>query len=100
MKATRVGQDRFLPFFKAMQAAKTFHDVETRPHPQMKGVAQNDLRAHLFKAARHHPFHSAVGAYRHEDRGLHHTMVQGQLTATRVAVGVGFEKFKLKHASF
>ena len=100
LKATRIGEDGLLPFLKTMQAAKAFHDVETRTHPQMEGVAQNDLRAHFFKAARHHTLHGAVGAHGHEDGGLHHAMVQGQLTAARVAVRVGFEKFKLKHASF
>jgi len=89
-----------VPFFKTVQATKTAHDVEARPHPQMKRVAQNDLRTHLFKASRHHTLHCAVGPHGHEDGGLHHAMVQGQLTAARVAVRVGFEKFKLKHVSF
>ena len=90
----------FVPFFKAMQAAKTFHDVKAWPHPQMKGVAQNNLRAHFFEAARHHAFHGAIGAHRHEDGRLNHAVVQGQLASSRVAVRVCFQEFKLKHASF
>jgi hypothetical protein len=66
----------------------------------MEGVAQNDLRAHLFEASRHHTLDGTVGSYGHKDGSLHHAMVQGQLTATRVAVGVCFKEFKLKHASF
>ena len=99
LKTTRIGQDRLLPFFKAMQAAKTFHDVKARAHPQVKSVAQNNLRAHLFKASRHHTFHGAVGAHWHEDGGLNHTMVECELTSSRVAVGVCFEEFKFKHAA-
>jgi hypothetical protein len=83
-----------------MQAAKAFHDVKARAHPQVKGVAQNNLRTHFLKAARHHALHGAVGAYGHEDGSLNHTMVECELTSASVAVGVCFEEFKLKHASF
>ena len=30
------------------------HDVQARPHPQVEGVAEDDLRAHLLQRARHH----------------------------------------------
>jgi hypothetical protein len=30
---------------------------------------------------------------------LNHTMVEGELTPSRVAAGVCFEKFKFKHAA-
>ena len=45
---------------KTMQAAKAFDDVQAGAHPQVKGVAQNDLRAHLMQAARHHAFDRAI----------------------------------------
>ena len=99
LKTARVSQDGFLPFFKTVQATKTFHNVQTRTHPQVKGVAQNNLRTHLFQAARHHTFDGAVGAHWHEDGRLNHTVVQGQLAPARVAVRVCFKKFKLKHDS-
>ena len=98
LKAPRVGQDGLLPFFKTMQATKTGHDVQTRAHPQMESVAQNNLRSHFFQAARHHTFDRAISAYGHEDGGFNHTMVECELASSRVAVGVCFEKLKFKHA--
>jgi len=82
-----------------MQAAKAFHDVKARAHPQVKGIAQNNLRAHFFKAARHYAFHGAVGTHGHEDGCLNHAVVERELTSSRMAVGVSFEEFKFKHAA-
>jgi hypothetical protein len=81
-----------------VQPAKLLDHVQARPHPQVKGVAQNDLCAHFFQAARHHAFDGAVGAHRHENRGFNHAMVEGHTTATRKSVGgVGFEEFEFQH---
>ena len=97
LKTARVGQDGLVPFFKLVQAAKALHHVQPRAHPQVKGVAQNDLRPHLVQAARHHALDGAVSSHRHENRRLHHTMVQGQGAAAGVAGGVGGEQVKLEH---
>ena len=83
-----------------MQSAKALHDVLPWPHPQMESVAQNDLRAHVFQAARHHALDRAVGAHRHENRGLNHAVVQTQLATAGVAQGVGAKQFKFKHGVF
>ena len=88
LKTTTVGQDRFVPTLKAMQAAKALHHIQAGAHPQMKGVAQNDLCTHVFQAARHHPFDRAIGAHRHEDRCLHHTVVEGERAASRMRAQV------------
>ena len=32
-----------------VQAAEARHDVEAGPHPQVEGVAEDDLRAHLLQ---------------------------------------------------
>ena len=66
----------------------------------MESVAQNNLSAHFFQAARHDALHSAIGPDRHEDGCLNQTVVQAQLPAARVAVWICFEKFKLKHVPF
>ena len=76
LKAARVGQDGLVPLLKTVQAAKALHDVQPRAHPQVKGVAQNNLRPHVVQAARQHAFDSAIGAHGHENRGLHNAMVQ------------------------
>ena len=81
-----------MPVFKGVQAAKALHDVQPRPHPQVEGVAKNDLRAHLVQAARHHALDGAIGAHGHEDGGLHHAVVQRQPpTAGQVVGAVGRE---------
>ena len=79
-----------MPVFKLVQPAKLLHHVLPRAHPQVKGVAQNNLRAHVVQALRHYAFDSAIGAHRHEDRCFHHAMVQRKAAAPRVAAGVGF----------
>ena len=84
LKAAAIGQDRFVPTFKLMQPAKLLHDVLPRPHPQMKGVAQNNLRTHLMQAARHHALHGAIRAHRHKDRRLHHAMIQRECASAGV----------------
>lgn len=97
LKAARVGQDGLVPLLKAMQTTKGLHDVQAGAHPQVEGVAQNDLCAHFFEAARHHTLDGAIGANGHEDGGLHHAMVERELATAGVAGGVGFEKFELQH---
>ena len=60
----------FVPALEAVQAAELLDHVQARPQPQVEGVAQDDLRAHLVERLRHHALHGAVGAHRHEDRRL------------------------------
>jgi hypothetical protein len=38
-----------VPVFKPVQPAKLRHHVQPRAHPQMEGVAQDDLGAHVFQ---------------------------------------------------
>jgi hypothetical protein len=85
LKAAGVGQDGFVPALEAVQAAKALHHVQPRAHPQVEGVAQDDLRAHVFQAARHHALDRAIGAHRHEDGRLHHA---GVVQRERAAAGV------------
>lgn len=85
LKAARIGQYWALPTHELMQAAKLFHDVQAWAHPQMKGVAQNNLGIDLVQIARRHAFHGAVGAHRHEDGCLNNTMCGGDFTATGLA---------------
>ena len=104
LKTSRVGEDGLVPLLKRVQTAKAGHHVQAGAHPQMKRVAQNDLRAHVLQAARHHAFDRAVGAHRHEDGGLHHAVVEGKGATAGVAAlvgagsGVGGEEVELQHA--
>lgn len=90
LKAAAVGQDGLVPFFKAVQPAKAAHHVQPWAHPQMKGVAQNNLCAHLMQAARHDAFDRAVSAHGHKNGRLHLAVVERQSTTAGVAGGVGF----------
>ena len=85
LKAARVGQYRFVPLLELVQTAKAFHDVQPGAHPQVEGVAQNDLRTHFVQASRHDAFDGAVSPHGHEDGRFHHAMVQGQRAASGVA---------------
>jgi hypothetical protein len=97
LEAARVGEDGLGPLLELVQPAEAGHHVQARAHPQVEGVAQDDLRAHLFQAARHHALDGAVGAHGHEDRRLHLAVVERERGAARVAVGVGLEEFEVQH---
>ena len=85
LKAARIGEYGFVPFLKCVQTTELAQHIQARSHPQVKGIAQNDLRAHLVQAARHHALDRAIGANRHENRRLHHPMVQGHAAPAGVA---------------
>jgi hypothetical protein len=99
LEAARIGEDGLVPLLELMQAAEAGHHVQAGAHPEVEGVAQDDLRAHLLEAARHHALDGAVGAHGHEDRCLHNAVVEGERAAAGVAVGVGGEEFEVQHAS-
>ena len=78
-----------------MQATKGGEHLSAWPEPQVKGIAQNDLRTHLAQISGHHAFDRAVGAHGHEDRGLHDAVVQVQHAAACMLV-LGCQ-FKAQH---
>ncbi len=53
----------------------------------MEGIAEDDLRVDIVEFQRRHRLNRTVGANRHEYRRFDDAMVQGQTTATGVAVG-------------
>ena len=71
-----------------MQATKGLHHLQPRPKPQVKGVTQNDLRAHVVQAARRDALDRAVGSHRHKHGRLHLPVRQLQHAAAGVAAGV------------
>lgn len=90
LKAARIGQNWAFPAHELVKASKFFHDIQARPHPQMKGVTQNNLRIDLGEVARGHALHGAIGTHWHEDRRLNDAMGCGDFTASGLARG-GFE---------
>jgi hypothetical protein len=58
-----------------------------RAQPKMKGIAQYDLRAYFVKLVGHHGFDGAIGANRHKDWGLDHTVIERHASASRQTIG-------------
>ena len=76
-----------MPLHETMQATMFSDHFSARAQPQVKGIAQHDLRAHLDKFVRHHGLDGAVGAHGHKDRGLDHTVIERHAPASCQAVG-------------
>ncbi|MNH06159.1 hypothetical protein D3C79_655180 [compost metagenome] len=90
LETTGVGQDGALPVHEIMQIPVGAHHRLTRPQPEVEGVAKQDLGAGLAHLFRGHPLDGAVGTDRHEGRGLDHTALEYQLTATGATI-CGFQ---------
>ena len=88
LEAAAVGKDRPRPGLETVQAAEMTQHVEPGPHPEVEGVAQDDLRTHGLERLRHHALDGAVGADGHEDRRLDRAATQGEPAAAREAIGV------------
>ena len=105
MEAARVRQDGLIPRFKPVQATKLLDDVHSRAQPQVEGVAQNDLRAHIVQACGHHALDRAVGTDWHEYGGFNHAVIQRQTAPARERAkigalgGIGVEGLKFQHDS-
>jgi hypothetical protein len=90
-------------FLERMQAAELLHHIQPGAHPQVEGVAQDDLRVHVLQALRRDALDRAIGAHRHEDRRFDHAVVERQAAAAGVAAKVaalgvvGLEKVELQH---
>ena len=95
LEAAGIGEDRAFPVHEAMQVAMPADDVGAGPQHQVEGVAEDDLGAQVFQLLRRHGLDRAVGADRHEGRGLHRAAGETQPAAARRAVAG--EQFKLHH---
>jgi hypothetical protein len=82
---------------EAVQAAEGAITSSPGPQPQVEGVAQDDLRAHLLERARQHALDRAVGAHRHEDRRLDDAVVQREAAAAGLALGG--QQIEFEHAA-
>jgi hypothetical protein len=87
LEAPGVGEDRALPAHEAMQAVVRGDHVESRSQPQMKRVAEHDLRVHFHQFVRCHRLDGAIGADRHEHRGLDGAVRERDAGAPGRAIG-------------
>ena len=60
--------------------------LRARAQPQVEGIAEDNLGTGGDDVARQHAFDGAIGADRHERRGLHSATREGQATTTGFAV--------------
>src|SRR5260370_25390261 len=81
------GEERRRTVKETMQAAVRRDGFQPGTQPEVKGVAEDDLRVHFLELARCDGFHRAVRADGHENRRLDHTMVQCDAAAASLAVG-------------
>ena len=78
LEPARIGEHRASPGSEAVEPSHGAHDLFARPQMQVVGVAQNDLSAGTADVSRAEPSDHGVRAYRHERRGVHLAMRQGE----------------------
>ena len=88
LEAARIGQQRRIPSHEAVQAAVLLDHVDPRAQPQVESVAEDDLGAGRGHLLGRHRFHTAVGAHRHERRGVDAAVRQLEHAAARLPVAV------------
>ncbi|MND51056.1 hypothetical protein D3C80_420350 [compost metagenome] len=86
LETAGVGQNRAFPLHEIVQVAVLLDHFRARAQPQVEGVAQNDFSASRLDIPWQHALDRAVGAHRHESRGLDGTAREGQTTATSLAI--------------
>ena len=87
LEAAGVGQDRAFPAREAVQAAVRLDHLQSRAQIQVEGVAEDDLGAERAQLVGRHRLDRAVGAHRHEGRGLDAAARKAQPAAAGGAVG-------------
>ena len=83
-----------MPVHELVQTFVQTDRFKPRTQPQMKRVAQNDLRLHGFKLIRAHRLDGTVRADRHEDGSFDNAVVERHTPASGLTFG--FEEFKFK----
>src|SRR5690554_4004353 len=82
LKSAAIREDRVVPTHKLMKTAGLRHHITSRSEIKVVGVTQNDLHTQLFQFMGRCGLNSSLGPYRHENRGLNHTMGCFKLTKT------------------
>src|SRR6185503_6030602 len=86
LEAARVGEDGAAPAHEAVQPGMLCDDLDPGAQPQMKGVAEHDLRAGGGELFGRHRLYRAVSPHRHEGRGIDAPMRKLERPAPRLAV--------------
>ena len=88
MESTGISQDRASPTHEVVQIAVSPNNICSRTKPQMKSIAQNNLRADIGDVARQHAFHRAIGPHGHKSRSLHSATGKRQLPSSCEAIAM------------
>ena len=94
LETAAIGKDGPIPIYEVVEAASSSDDFHARTDVQMIGVAEDDLGAHFAQFARIDGFDAALGADRHEDRGVDRAVRSGQTAEAGAGGGIGFEEFE------
>ena len=86
LKAAGIGKDRPVPAHEPVQPAVGLDHLQPRPEPQVEGVSEHHLGTDFLQLRRTHAFDSAVGAHRHERRGIHGAVGEGEPARPRQTV--------------
>lgn len=70
LESAAVRENRAVPRHEPMQSAGRPDELVARPHIQMIGVGENNLRSRLFEIARHDAFDRRLRAHGHIDGRL------------------------------
>ena len=97
LETAGVGEDGLVPLHEVMQAVVRLDHVQSRPQPEVEGVAEADLGADFGQRGRRHRLDRAVSTDRHENGRLDLAVRQRQRAAAGGAVGL--EEFKLHRLS-
>ena len=93
LESPGIGEYWPLPTHEAVEPAVRLDHLQAGTQPQVKGIAEHDVRAELDELCRTHCFHRPIRAHGHEGRCLDAAVGGGHDPAARGAVGG--EKFKL-----
>jgi len=86
LKSAAVGQDWPMPVHKRVKAARHVHYFRTRAHPEVIGIAENDIGADRFQFFVGHRLHGGACADRHKNRRLKGTVRSRDYTAAGAAL--------------
>lgn len=97
LKASTIGQNRFVPLHERMQTTEVAQNVFSGPQIEMVRVAQNNLSAHFVQFPGGYRFHCTDRSHGHERRSFHDPVGQSEASppckSAATKLSKGFHRF-------